>query len=74
MFQHNSDPKHTVKSTIVLKEEESENHCLAKYFTWFEHRWVILKQKVEHNPSSKEELKRIICGEYEDLSICATFV
>ena len=77
----------TIQSTLSKKKtQEFLKKEKAKTMTWpsmspelnpIEHLWGILKKKVEyHNPSSKEQLTKIVSEEWQNIfpEICPTLV
>ncbi len=81
LFQHDNDPKHTSKATVVFLKKNR-----VKVIQWpsmspdlnpIEHLWGILKRQVEHHsPSSIQSLKEVILEEWKkiDLAKCRQLV
>ncbi len=81
LFQHDNDPKHTSKATVVFLKKNR-----VKVIQWpsmspdlnpIEHLWGILKRQVEnHSPSSIQSLKEVILEEWKkiDLAKCRQLV
>ncbi len=81
LFQHDNDPKHTSKATVVFLKKNR-----VKVIQWpsmspdlnpIEHLWGILKRQVEHHsPSSIQSLKEVIPEEWKkiDLAKCVQLV
>ncbi len=81
LFQHDNDPKHTSKATVVFLKKNR-----VKVIQWpsmspdlnpIEHLWGILKRQVEHHsPSSIQSLKEVILEEWKkiDLEKCRQLV
>lgn len=78
--QHDNDPKPNTAKTmqVFLSKEKSENY--AKYVAWLASSRTnlgLLKREVEpHNPSSKEQLEKVISEEWLNISpeICTVLV
>ncbi len=81
LFQHDNDPKHTSKATVVFLKKTR-----VKVIQWssmspdlkpIENLWGILKRQVEHHsPSSIQSLKEVILEEWKkiDLAKCVQLV
>ncbi len=81
LFQHDNDPKHTSKATVVFLKKNR-----VKVIQWpsmspdlnpIEHLWGILKRQVEHHsPSSIQSLKEVLLEEWKkiDLAKCRQLV
>lgn len=81
IFMQDNDPKHTARVTKEFlhskKVKTMEWPSMSPDLNPIEHLWGILKRKVEErNPSSKEQLKKIISDEWKKISpdVCSKLV